>query len=62
MTSNGNDEVIHSENQRIRAVNGFSQMKGGDSMHGFSTPRKIAPINHNMGLKRTRSVDIAGIY
>lgn len=61
MTSN--DEVNHSQNQPSKTQNGATQMKyGGSMLQGSSTPRKPNRSNHNMGLKRQRSVDsLAGM-
>lgn len=58
MTSNGNEDVNHSQNQPNKVQNGLSQMKcGGSMLQGAG--RKPNRSNHNMGLKRNRSVDPA---
>lgn len=60
MTSNGNDDVNHSQNQQNKSPNTVSQKKCGGSMQGTNTVRKVNRTNKpNMGLKR-RSVDPAG--
>lgn len=60
MTSNGNDDVNHQQNQQNKAQNGISPKKCGNSMpQGIGTNRKTNRSNHSMGLKRPRSVDPA---
>lgn len=58
MTSNGNDEVNHSPSKK--AQNNVSQIKKGSNsmLHGLGTPKKI---RSNMGLKRARNSDPAGM-
>lgn len=64
MTSNGNDEVNHSQNHSNKAQNGVSSMKcGGSLQQSPSSIRKSTRNHNNMGLKRQRNADTAaGMY